>query len=104
MRISDWSSDVCSSDLVFDEVTSQLDPASTEEIYRLIGTVFGNSPDRTVLFIDHKLDALLPMIDRVVLLDDGGQVVADAPPAEMFHDRYPDVAVTGAWRDRKSVV
>ncbi len=83
---------------VFDEVTSQLDPASTAEAYRLIGGLIAAQPGRSALFVDHRLDALLDVIDRVHLLDPGGRLVLSEAPAVLFHDHHAVVAGTGAWR------
>ena len=55
-------------------------------------------PGASALFIDHRLDRLLPMIDRVELLDGEGRLVASAPPAELFHDHRAAVAATGSWQ------
>ena len=50
---------------VFDEVTSQLDPASTTATYQLIRQLIAARPWNSALFVDHKLDNLLGLIDRV---------------------------------------
>jgi energy-coupling factor transport system ATP-binding protein len=83
---------------VFDEATSQLDPAATAATYRTIAQFAREQPDRTVLFVDHKLGALLPLIDRVLLLDAEGRLVADMPPRPLFHERHAEIAAIGAWR------
>lgn len=82
---------------VFDEVTSQLDPAATAATYDAIARLAGQGRERTLLFIDHKLEHLLPLIDRVLLLDEGGGLIAAEPPATLFHDGYQRVADAGAW-------
>ena len=51
---------------VFDEVTSQLDPASTTATYQLIRQLIAARPWNSALFVDHKLDSLLGVIDRVL--------------------------------------
>jgi energy-coupling factor transporter ATP-binding protein EcfA2 len=82
---------------VFDEATSQLDPASTAETFATIGELAAAEPRSTLILIEHKLEQLLPLIDRVFLFDDGGAVRAEAPPAEMFYDKFAAVTATGAW-------
>jgi energy-coupling factor transport system ATP-binding protein len=82
---------------LFDEVTSQLDPAATAATYEAIARLAGRGRDRTLLFIDHKLEHLLPLIDRVLLLDGDGRLIAAEAPATLFHDRYQKVAAAGAW-------
>src|SRR3546814_19173368 len=68
MRISDWSSDVCSSDLlVLDEATSALDSeveaVIQENLYRLMR-------GKTVIAIAHRLSTIAAM-DRLVVMDAG---------------------------------
>jgi len=82
---------------LFDETTAHLDPASTLEAYGLIARVMAERPGASALFIDHRLDRLLPLIDRVALLDGEGRLVLTAPPAALFHDHRAAVAATGAW-------
>ena len=60
---------------LFDETTAHLDPASTLEAYALIERVMADRPGASALFIDHRLDRLLPLIDRVHLLDGEGRLV-----------------------------
>ncbi len=83
---------------LFDETTAHLDPASTLEAYGLIERVMAERPGASALFIDHRLDRLLPLIDRVELLDGEGRLVASAPPAALFHDHRAVVAATGSWQ------
>src|SRR3546814_15740447 len=46
MRISDWSSDVCSSDLQIDEISWILDEAGNSKFVRVIPTVWVFGRDR----------------------------------------------------------
>src|SRR3546814_10453085 len=89
MRISDWSSDVCSSDLqraklaqamvadpklvLLDEPTAGLDPQGRHEMLELVrrlGT-FGIS----VIMATHLLDDVQTTCDQVVMID-AGRLVA----------------------------
>src|SRR5262249_39744664 len=82
---------------VCEEVPSQLDPTATAATYEAIARLASSSRERTLIFIDHKLESLLSLIDRVFLLDGSGRLVATAPPATLFHDEYERVAGVGAW-------
>jgi len=79
--------------LILDEPTSQLDPISAgdfletvKKINREIGT--------TVIMTEHRLEDVLPMSDRAVVLDKGSVLLDDTPQnvgealAEMKHDMY----------------
>ncbi|NTU90122.1 MAG: ABC transporter ATP-binding protein, partial [Actinobacteria bacterium] len=64
--------------LVLDEPTSQLDPiaasdflATIKKINREIGT--------TIIVSEHRLEEVLPMADRVIVLDHGAVCVDEAP-------------------------
>src|SRR3546814_17728085 len=83
MRISDWSSDVCSSDLrllVADEPTGNLDPSLSAEIMAL----FSSLPERgtSVLVASHDL-GLVKRMKRRGLVRDHGQLADAIPPEEL---------------------
>ena len=65
--------------LILDEPTSQLDPiaagdflATVSKINRELGT--------TVIITEHRLEEVLPMADRAVVMDEG-EIIADDTPA-----------------------
>lgn len=79
--------------LILDEPTSQLDPISAgdfldtvKKINREIGT--------TVIMTEHRLEEVLPMSDRVIVLDRGSILLDNTPEkvgeglAELQHDMY----------------
>src|SRR3546814_17738906 len=66
MRISDWSSDVCSSDL--DEPTGNLDTAHGEEVMRMLQTL--NAEGSTIVMVTHS-PAHADYAGRVVQMLDG---------------------------------
>ena len=77
--------------LILDEPTSQLDPIAASEfldtvkkINREIGT--------TVILSEHRLEEVIPMADRVVVLDQGEVLVDDIPDnagAVLFGRKHP---------------
>src|SRR3546814_14488781 len=76
MRISDWSSDVCSSDLL--DVTTQAQIlALIKDIQRRHGMA--------VLFITHDFGLVSEIADRVVVMR-SGRVVAQWPAAGLLTD------------------
>ncbi|SFM26977.1 energy-coupling factor transport system ATP-binding protein [Paenibacillus sp. 1_12] len=65
--------------LILDEPTSQLDPiaatdflATVSKINRELGT--------TVIMTEHRLEEVLPISDRLIVLDQGGVIADDTPP------------------------
>jgi energy-coupling factor transport system ATP-binding protein len=70
--------------LVLDEPTSDLDPVGTREVLnvlRLLNKQYG----MTILLIEHKIDEIVPWVDRVLLMEEGRMVV-DASPRKAFED------------------
>lgn len=69
--------------LVLDEPTSQLDPQSAEEVLQAVLRLhhdFG----LTVVISEHRLERLLPHVDRMLLLDGSTPRLGD--PAEVLRD------------------
>jgi len=64
--------------LILDEPTSQLDPIAAEEFLK---TVYKINRDlgTTVIISEHRLEDLIPMADRVVVMD-GGEIICAATP------------------------
>ncbi|GAB2479700.1 ABC transporter ATP-binding protein [Promicromonospora xylanilytica] len=69
--------------LVLDEPTSQLDPRTTDEVFSLIMKT--RAEGRTIILVEHKMEQIAELSDRVVLLDRGG-VALDGTPSEVFGD------------------
>jgi energy-coupling factor transporter ATP-binding protein EcfA2 len=85
--------------LILDEPTANLDPAATEEMFSLLAQLAAQS-DKTLLFIEHKLDSLLAYIERVIVLDDRGRVVADGGPRHIFQYELEKLTTLGVWVPR----
>ncbi len=79
--------------LLLDEPTSQLDPVAAREF---IQTVYRLSEEMsmTVIISEHRLEEVLPLADRVWLLQDGALSV-QGTPREFARDAYAAGAVSG---------
>lgn len=67
--------------LLIDEPTSQLDPITASEFIQTIKKInedFGI----TIILVEHRLNELFTVCDRVLIMDQG-RIVADAPPKEV---------------------
>src|ERR1039458_4627431 len=73
-----------SSLLIFDEPTSSLSGAETEEVFRIVRTL--RARGMGVIYITHRLEELRAIGDRVTILRDGA-TVHDGPLAEVSTDR-----------------
>lgn len=85
--------------LILDEPTANLDPAATDEMFSLLEQLATHS-NKTLLFIEHKLDDLLAYLDRVIVLDDRGRVVADGGPRNIFQYELEKLLELGVWVPR----
>ncbi len=70
--------------LVLDEPTSDLDPVGTQEVLSVLRAL-NKQYGMTIVLIEHKVDEVIPWVDRVLLMD-AGRIVVDAPPRNAFAD------------------
>jgi len=89
--------------LVFDEPTANLDPVGTRDVFALISELKERG-NHTVVLIEHKLDELMHLIDRVVALGPGGEVLADGPPRAVFRDRADALQRHGVWMPQTALL
>lgn len=69
--------------LILDEPTSELDAAGTRMLFRILEEL--KAGGKTVLIVEHKLDALVALADRMIFLD-RGRIVAEGPPEILLRD------------------
>lgn len=65
--------------LLLDEPCAGMNPAETRELHELIAVIHEQF-NLAVLLIEHKLDVVMQLSDRVIVLDHGVKI-ADGPPA-----------------------
>src|SRR3546814_11329996 len=79
MRISDWSSDVCSSDLgrpdilLLDETLAGLGRSEVLDVERVIRGLADDGV--TIVIIEHTMHAMVRLVDRFLVLDHGAVLV-----------------------------
>ncbi len=71
--------------LILDEPTSSLDPDAALEVWLAIEKL-RTERGMTIIVIEHKLNRLLPLANRLVVMADG-EIVLDGPP-EKIHGQY----------------
>ena len=64
--------------LVLDEPTSQLDPVAAGEFLSTIHKI-NQDLGVTIIVIEHRLEEVFPMADKVLVLEDGKQIFYDEP-------------------------
>jgi energy-coupling factor transporter ATP-binding protein EcfA2 len=70
--------------LVLDEPTSQLDPIGSREVFTAVRAL-ASSRKVTVVIIEHKLEWVATLADRIIALVDG-ELVADGDPEDVLAD------------------
>jgi branched-chain amino acid transport system ATP-binding protein len=69
--------------LLLDEPTAGMNPTETAEMLAIIRTL--KQRGLTILLIEHKLELVMQLSDRVVVMDDGRKI-AEGPPALVRDD------------------
>ncbi len=82
--------------LLLDEPTANLDPDGAGELRRVLDLVLARS-GATLLLVEHRVDEAVSLVDRVVVLEAGGGVIADGPPGAVFREHGASLADAGVW-------
>ncbi|RAV21601.1 ABC transporter ATP-binding protein [Paenibacillus contaminans] len=82
--------------LVLDEPTSNLDPAGTGEVFEVLREL-KSSGRHTIVLIEHKLDELMEIVDRVAVIDRNGELVCSGSPGTVFFDWAEELERLGVW-------
>jgi branched-chain amino acid transport system ATP-binding protein len=83
--------------LMFDEPTAGMSMDEVPVILDLIQTI-KEQGDRTVLLVEHKLEVVRSLADRILVLDDGA-LVADGDPATVMNSEVVRQAYLGTAGD-----
>jgi len=82
--------------LLLDEPTANLDPDGARAIRGVLARI-AERRDVTMVVVEHRLADLLPLIDRVVVIEAGGGVVADGPADAVFAREGERLKGLGVW-------
>ncbi|GAA1704851.1 ATP-binding cassette domain-containing protein [Microbacterium sediminicola] len=82
--------------LVLDEPTANLDPAGIEDVYAALDDLVA-AGDRAIVLIEHNLDAAIGFVNRVVVLDHDGVVIADGGVDDILRGRAGELHELGVW-------
>ena len=82
--------------LLLDEPTSMLDPLNAEMVRSAVRdhvTATGS----TLIIVDHHVDEWVDYVDRLVVLNSGGDLIADGRPEEILRTHATTLAAEGVW-------
>jgi energy-coupling factor transporter ATP-binding protein EcfA2 len=82
--------------LLLDEPTANLDPEGGALVRESLMRVLADGR-RTLLLVEHRVGEALPLVERVVVVEAGGGVIADGPPVEIFERLGDQLAASGVW-------
>ncbi len=82
--------------LLLDEPTANLDPAGADLVRGALGRIVA-AGKVTMLLVEHRVTEAAALVDRVVVLEAGGGVAADGPPAKVFAEHGDRLAERGIW-------
>ncbi len=73
--------------LLLDEPTANLDPDGAQALRDALARILDARP-LTLVLVEHRVAEWLPLVTRVVVMAEGGGILLDGPPAEVFvgHD------------------
>lgn len=80
--------------LFLDEPSALLDPEGTQQIW---SSIKESTADKTVIIVEHKIDLIADWVDRVVLFNDHGVILAEGPPAQIFANYQQELKRYGIW-------
>ncbi len=71
--------------LILDEPTSNLDPVGAERILRLLGRL-NSDYNKTIILIEHRLELVVPLINRIIVMGQG-EIILDGAPQKVLFDK-----------------
>jgi energy-coupling factor transporter ATP-binding protein EcfA2 len=82
--------------LLLDEPTANLDPAGVADVRDAVARLIESSP-ATLIVIEHRVEVWRDLVQRVIILDRNGGILADGPIAEILRTRGRELADAGVW-------
>jgi energy-coupling factor transport system ATP-binding protein len=84
--------------LLLDEPTANLDPEGAAQVLAVLAEQMADR-SATMIIIEHRIGPVLPLVDRVVVIDPTAGVIADGPPHRVLAEHHDRLAAGGVWVD-----
>lgn len=82
--------------LLLDEPTANIDPDGVREVRDAVAAVL-NRTGSTAVIVEHRVEAWLDIVDRIVVLGADGGVAADGEPRAVLAAQGEALAAAGVW-------
>jgi energy-coupling factor transport system ATP-binding protein len=82
--------------LLLDEPTANLDADGARAVREVLARV-AERRDVTMVVVEHRVADVLPLVDRVVVVEAGAGIVADGPPGAVFAREGERLKQLGVW-------
>ncbi|MEK6343191.1 MAG: ABC transporter ATP-binding protein, partial [Curtobacterium sp.] len=82
--------------LVLDEPCANLDPSGVAQVHDAVRVLL-DATGATLLVVEHRIGTWLDLVDRLVLLEPGGGVVADGTPETVLALHGVALTAAGVW-------
>ncbi|MDQ3485771.1 MAG: energy-coupling factor ABC transporter ATP-binding protein [Actinomycetota bacterium] len=82
--------------LLLDEPTSMLDDVAADDVRRAVMREVGRLRCTTVV-VEHHLEPWMDFVDRLIVLDSAGRIVADGPASDVMAAEGTGLAALGVW-------
>jgi energy-coupling factor transport system ATP-binding protein len=82
--------------LLLDEPTANLDPDGARAVREVLARI-AERRDVTMVVVEHRIADVLPLVDRVVVIEAGAGIVADGAPDAVFARQGELLARLGVW-------
>ncbi|MEO2215234.1 ABC transporter ATP-binding protein [Paenibacillus amylolyticus] len=80
--------------LFLDEPTALLDDEGTSQVWDTVKRI---ASDKTIIIVEHKINKIVDMVDRIIVLSPEGKIVADGPAQQVFTDERGTLKAYGIW-------
>lgn len=80
--------------LFLDEPTAMLDVEATEQLWKKIIQLWEH---QTVLIVEHKVEHIWQHVDRVLLMNDKGEIIKDSTPDDILANYEEILTEFGVW-------
>lgn len=83
--------------LFLDEPTANLDPAARQELLCVLANLRLERPELCILIVEHVLDDLIDLVDRLLVLGPGGVLLSEGRPRAVLEEHTGALDELGIW-------